>query len=120
MTANVSIIIAHRDNVLQIKNAALRYRPPDATPVETKQNMPGRGGRGSGSGDAGVSQRRAERTVYVLPNFASRPRPVQIKTGISDGIMTEVVKGLKEGDRAVTAELTSATAAPSPHTNPLA
>lgn len=118
MTANVSIIIAHRDNVLQIKNAALRYRPPDATPVETKQSMPGRGGRGSGSGDAGVSQRRAERTVYVLPNFASRPRPVQIKTGISDGIMTEVVKGLKEGDRAVTAELTSTTAAPSPPTNP--
>ncbi|HEX4638999.1 MAG TPA: efflux RND transporter periplasmic adaptor subunit, partial [Chthoniobacterales bacterium] len=31
MTANVSIIIAHKDNVLQLKNAALRYRPPDAT-----------------------------------------------------------------------------------------
>src|SRR5256886_2159806 len=30
MTANVSIIIAHKDNVLQLKNAALRYRPPDA------------------------------------------------------------------------------------------
>jgi HlyD family secretion protein len=36
MTANVSIVIAHKDNVLQIKNAALRYRPPDATPVETR------------------------------------------------------------------------------------
>src|SRR3981081_3674217 len=31
MTANVSIMIVHRDNVLQIKNAALRYRPPEAT-----------------------------------------------------------------------------------------
>src|ERR1051326_7458337 len=30
MTANVSIIIAHKDNVLQLKNAALRFRPPDA------------------------------------------------------------------------------------------
>src|SRR5205807_7959761 len=30
MTANVSIMIAHRDDVLQIKNAALRYRPADA------------------------------------------------------------------------------------------
>src|SRR5246127_697568 len=37
MTANVSIVIAHKDDVLQIKNAALRYRPPDATPVETKR-----------------------------------------------------------------------------------
>src|SRR5256712_8914953 len=35
MTANVSIIVAYRDDVLQIKNAALRYRPPDATPIET-------------------------------------------------------------------------------------
>src|SRR5437667_660627 len=31
MTANVSIIIAHKDNVLQMKNAALRYRPAEAT-----------------------------------------------------------------------------------------
>ncbi len=32
MTANVSIIGAQRDNVLKISNAALRFRPPDATP----------------------------------------------------------------------------------------
>src|SRR5213596_1440501 len=49
MTANVSIVVAHKDNVLQIKNAALRYRPPDATPVETKQSMPGRGARRGGA-----------------------------------------------------------------------
>src|SRR5438445_8966668 len=30
MTANVSIIIAHKDDVLQLKNAALRFRPPEA------------------------------------------------------------------------------------------
>src|SRR5438309_373059 len=29
MTANVSIVVAHKDNVLQLKNAALRYRPPE-------------------------------------------------------------------------------------------
>src|SRR5882757_7733593 len=34
MTANVSIIVARKDNVLQIKNAALRYRPAEA--VEAK------------------------------------------------------------------------------------
>jgi len=118
MTANVSIVVAHRDDVLLIKNAALRYRPPDATPVETKQSMPGRGARRGGAGDAGAHERRAGRTVYVLPNGASRPRPVQIKTGISDGVMTEVVDGLKEGDRVVTAELTSTTTASSPPANP--
>ncbi len=29
---------------------------------------------------------------------------MQIKAGISDGIVTEVVDGLKEGDRVITAE----------------
>src|SRR5438094_3478662 len=41
MTANVSIIIAYRDDVLQIKNAALRYRTPDATPTETRSTSSG-------------------------------------------------------------------------------
>jgi HlyD family secretion protein len=118
MTANVSIVVAHRDGVLQIKNAALRYRPLDATPTETRRSVPERGARSGGTRDAGARERRAERTVYILPNGASRPQPVQIKTGISDGITTEVIEGLKEGDPVVTAELTSTTAAPSPPANP--
>src|SRR5438128_7770136 len=117
MTANVSIIVAHKDDVLQIKNAALRYRPPDATPVETRRTNASRGGR-PGGGRSGGAHEGAERTVYVLPSGASRLQPVQIKTGISDGIMTEVVEGMKEGDRVVTAELASTTAAPSPPANP--
>src|SRR5213596_3276800 len=55
MTANVSIVVAHKDNVLQIKNAALRYRPPDATPVETRRTNASRGGR-PGGGRSGSSQ----------------------------------------------------------------
>src|SRR5690348_2508403 len=34
MTANVSVIIAQKDNVLQVKNAALRYRPAEAAAGE--------------------------------------------------------------------------------------
>ncbi|PYK19943.1 MAG: efflux RND transporter periplasmic adaptor subunit [Verrucomicrobia bacterium] len=117
MTANVSIVIAHKDEVLQIKNAALRYRPPDATPVETRRTGTSRMGRPAGGRSGGVHE-GAERTVYVLPSGASRPQPAQIKTGISDGIVTEVVEGLKESDRVVTAELSSAMAGPSPATNP--
>jgi HlyD family secretion protein len=122
MTANVSIVIAQRDNVLQIKNAALRYRPADAAPGESKASggsggpRPGGSWPGGGSRDGGGRERRAERTVYVLPNGAGRPKPVQIKTGISDGVATEVLEGLKEGDRVVTAEMTSAsTATPAPN-----
>ena len=118
MTANVAIIVAHKDNVLQIKNAALRYRPPDATPVEIRRTSTSRPGRPGGGRSGAGQEGRAERTVYVLPTGASRPRPVQIKTGISDGITTEVMEGLKEGDRVVTAELTSTATAPSPPANP--
>jgi HlyD family secretion protein len=109
MTANVSIIVAHHDNVLQIKNAALRYRPADATPTETRSTS-SPGGRPSGGREP-----RTDRIVYVL---ASRPRPMRIKTGISDGVSTEVVEGSKEGDRVVTADLSSTSASASPPANP--
>jgi hypothetical protein len=33
----------------------------------------------------------------------SQPEPIQIQTGISDGIFTEVISGLKEGQAVITA-----------------
>ena len=121
MTANVSIIIAHKDNVLQLKNAALRFRPPDVTPeprAASAQSGPRPAGSPGGQGQrpAGARERKPERTVYLL-SFG-RPKPAQIKTGISDGIVTEVTDGLKENDKVVTAELSSATPSGSPTTNP--
>ncbi|PYL66941.1 MAG: hypothetical protein DMF20_04925 [Verrucomicrobia bacterium] len=117
MTANVSIIVAHKDDVFQIKNAALRYRPPDATPVETRKTITSRAGRPA-AGRGGGAQQGVQRTVYVLPFGAGRPEPKQIKTGISDGVVTEVVDGLNEGDRVVTGQISSSMTAPSPPANP--
>lgn len=119
MTANVSIIVAHKEDVLQIKNAALRYRPPNATPVpvEARKTVTNRAGRPT-AGRSGSGQQAAQRTVYVLPSGVGRPEPRQIKTGISDGIVTEIVEGLKEGERVVTAELGSTAGAQSPPANP--
>ena len=121
MTANVSIVVAHKDNVLQIKNAALRYRAaeaasgqmtgPRAGSNESKPRTPTGAQRGAGR-ERGTSAR----TVYLLSG--GRPQPVQIKTGISDGIVTEVMEGLKEGDRVITAELASKSPAASPAANP--
>jgi len=112
MTANVSIIIEHKDNVVQLKNAALRYRPPDAATAEPPKST----ASPSGQRPTAARERKPERTVYVLSY--GRPKAVQIKTGISDGIMTEVTEGLKEGDRVVTAELSSPSASSSPPANP--
>jgi len=75
------------------------------------------GGRGAG-GDAadasrrGRAERQINRTVYVLPKAdpkdpeTFKPKPVQIKVGISDGVSTEVVEGLDEGAQVVTGLLT--------------
>src|SRR5215469_3981991 len=49
MTANVSIIIAHKDNVLQLKNAALRYRPAEAV-AEARPASSQSGPRSTSSG----------------------------------------------------------------------
>ena len=139
MTANVSIILAERDNVVKVPNAALRFRPPEArtnsTPASTPMaptgrpegggmraagGGPGTGGmgggerRGEGNGGRPRPERRATRTVYVLPAKAEnnpadppKPKPVQIQVGISDGITTEVMEGLKEGDQVVTGMITT-------------
>lgn len=120
MTANVSIIIAHKDDVVQIKNAALRYRPPEAAAEQPKAASASAAARSasspSGQRPTGARERKPERTIYVLSY--GKPKAAQIKTGISDGIVTEVTEGLKEGDRVVTAELTSPAASSSPPTNP--
>jgi len=113
MTANVSIITAQRDAVLKIPNAALRFRPPHAAGKGEKKNGT-TGPRAAGAGSARPqSDRPRERTVYVLPAKGGQPQPVAIKTGISDGMDTEVVSGLNEGDEVVTGlKAVAATAAP--------
>lgn len=64
------------------------------------------------------------RTVYVLPSpdpnnpETLKPKPVQIQTGINDGVSTEVVKGLKEGDKVVIGVLTPGLASGGGSSNP--
>lgn len=169
MTANVSIIIAQKNNVLRIGNVALRARipaellpkapeaagakggaPAAAMSDEERRNavraimtevgiqrgspptqdqkdratklaqekgveeqvirmlafMSGGGRRGGqGGGDRGFSNAVTTRTVYKLVGSTPDDKkivPVQVKLGISDGINTEVIGGLTEGDELVT------------------
>ena len=147
MTANVSIITAERENTLKIPNAALRFRPPEAagggtngvaateSPAANISTNAGNGGdrgggiRGAGGGRAagggqGGSRpdKSSARTVYIL-DATKNPdhpelRPARIKTGINDGVSTEVIEGLKEGDQLVTALLSSSSEASSRPSNP--
>ena len=110
MTANVSIIIAHKDNVLKISNAALRFHPENAKPVASKKPAAGRQ-----FGKAKAGAHLMQKTVYLLAAGSDTPKAVKIKTGISDGIYTEATDGVKEGDQLVTAALGKAAA--EAHTN---
>jgi HlyD family secretion protein len=118
MTANVSIISAQRDDALKIANSALRFRMPDESPAPVTKRDPSASGRQPGGKPPVRGERRIERGVYILPPTASQPTRVTIKTGISDGVATEVVEGLKEGDRVVTGMMESNGATSTPATNP--
>ena len=116
MTANTSIIVARRENVLKISGGAFRFRPPEAADSQSKpeSGKPSDPKRPLGK----KPDRRSERTVYLLRD--GNPVPVQIKAGISDGIFTEILEGLNEGDQVIIASVggTQSTAAPA-SSNPL-
>ncbi|MBI5387564.1 MAG: efflux RND transporter periplasmic adaptor subunit [Verrucomicrobia bacterium] len=137
MTANVSITTAQREDALKVSNAALRFRPPESTDdkkgpgtnlLAGASGSPsfgsgrGMGGRTAGGGGGGTRQRGERspvRTVYILSrtNSASGAalvlQPARIKVGISDGVFTEVLEGLKEGDEVVIGTSTPTSEAPS-------
>ena len=86
MTANVSIIVSSKKDVLRISNAALRFRPSERRGKgEQKEKT-------SGSG------------VWVVEN--NKPKRIGVTTGISDGNNTELVSGsLKEGQELIVESL---------------
>jgi HlyD family secretion protein len=98
MTANVSIIVSSKNDVLRLPNAALRFRPSEKRDT-TKQKE-----REKGSG------------VWVLEN--KQPKRIAITTGISDGIYTEILSGeIREGQELIV-EATSKTSTPSQTSGP--
>ena len=118
MTANVSIISAHRDDVLKIANGALRFRMPDENAGPGTRKGASQNVRQPGSKPVGGGEHRIERTVYLLAPGKSDPTKVQITTGISDGVATEVVEGLKEGDSVVIGMTEKGGKSSVPSTNP--
>jgi HlyD family secretion protein len=78
MTANLSVMIAHREGVLKIPNAALRFRPESAKRESGKGSPPQKVGEQVKSlqGDQGRPGR-----VWVLSK-GGKPTPVSIVLGI--------------------------------------
>ncbi len=56
-----------------------------------------------------IKHRQGKKIVMVLDNN-QQVHPVQVETGITDGMRTEIVKGLKEGDKVVVSSMNNAEA----------
>ena len=133
MTANLTITIDERNNVIKVPNSALRFTPQDATAqkpaaattVAGNSNGQGRrkqqtdnanGADNSASPQAGES-RFAPSTAPVLAGQTrlvwvlgadGKPQSRRIKVGLTDGAATEVVEGnLQEGEMVITGQTLS-------------
>jgi HlyD family secretion protein len=132
MTANLTVTIDERNNVLKVSNAALRFTPQDGSGQRTGGGGNGNGqGRrqsgGNGNGGSDASQRSGNgadvqfappsapvlagqtRNVWVLGQDG-KPQRRRIKVGLSDGTSTEVIEGnLVEGEMVITGQTLSST-----------
>ena len=128
MTANLTITIDERNNVLKVPNSALRFTPQDANRQRTGagagNNAGGQQGQAQGrrrqqQGDNatqgnGGENRFAPASAPVLPGQVrivwvvgqdGKPERRRITVGLSDGASTEVVDGdLREGDMVITGQ----------------
>ena len=83
LTANVTIYTLDKQNVMSVPNKALRFTP-------TKELI----------GDAQVKDCKGKNKVWTFSNNVFTAHPVTV--GISDGVNTELLGGVKKGTRVVT------------------
>jgi len=133
MTANLTVTIDERNNVLKVPNAALRFMPQDASGQRSgggNGNFQGRRQQGGNSANDGSAKSGNSGEVQFArptdPVLAGQTRAVwvmgqdgmpqrrRIKIGLTDGASTEVVEGnLVEGELVITGQTLSSSAAKS-------
>lgn len=120
MTATASIQIQQREKVLLVSNAAFRFTPQtDDQTMPVMQSAPSGGGilskllprppamQNKRSQSQGLATTQpGEQTLWVLEQ--GQPRPLTVKTGLSDGQVTEVMSdAVHEGMSVITSQLVS-------------
>lgn len=116
MTANVKILVARREKVLAVANAAFRIRldgqsgsvqvgpgggsaPGQRAAQATGTRGGGQPGMGPGRGPEAGARSGAEtgrQRIWVVQQ--GKPVERTVRTGLSDGERTEILDGLKEGE----------------------
>jgi len=113
MTATADIVTTHKQNVLLIPNAALRFRPDSGTSRQSSKGgitnaiVPGPRRRAAQATRTATTTRGAQQTVYVL-GADGQPQAVQVTTGDTNGTVTEVTSGdLRPGMKVLTGQFSS-------------
>jgi HlyD family secretion protein len=109
MTANVTIIVDHRENVFKVASSALRFKPsmmPPESSLSAKEVRHRSAHSDSSDTNAfkqrqmGASGRKATTLWILTPN--GKPERVFVQTGISDGSSTQIISDqIKEGDKVI-------------------
>lgn len=111
MTAYVNIVFAKHDNVLLVPNAALRFKPKldePANDANIKANGDSSGRRAGNGGKRKPAETQAagglgRGKVFVLQD--GKPQLRQVKVGITDGKLTEIISDeVKLGDKVIVGE----------------
>ncbi|HEY4119291.1 MAG TPA: efflux RND transporter periplasmic adaptor subunit, partial [Byssovorax sp.] len=126
MTANVTFVYAEKDDVLEVPNAALRFRPSPALVASLTESGDGAHRHGKKGARAAASAEPAD--AEGAPNPTAKPEPdkravwvlrggavkrVAVRTGVTDGTASEVLDGaLQVGDEVIIDTLTGAKPAP--------
>jgi len=132
MTARVEFLVQSATDVLKVANAALRFKPaeppaPAASPAGAPRTGDSPGAarsaawrqRAGAQGASGAS--RGKRAQLWTVDGAGRLKAIPVRTGITDGVMTEVSgQGLEAGTQVISGlEKTDAAASSTTTANPL-
>jgi HlyD family secretion protein len=92
MTANVVFVAAQKDNVVRLRNGALRFQPDPQLLTRIGVTDPTQ---------TSTPQDPSHKTVWILRG--NKPVAVAVTTGVSDGTWSELVKGdVQPGDALIT------------------
>jgi HlyD family secretion protein len=95
MTANLTFLVGERDNALLVPNAALRWQPPrNQIAPEQREAYKKLSGKKRSATDAEAQ----DHGLVWLKGEDGFLRFIEVKTGISDSVNTEIVKVLSGGE----------------------
>lgn len=102
MTANVSIVVAKKENILKVPNSALRFTPPKTVRDEQALSRPAKG-EGGGRMSGGGTSDAATRQLAIWKQGADEAlERVPVEMGISDGAYAEISSAsINEGDQVI-------------------